>query len=79
MVGPHPVHIQMGVARQDELVFLRRLGAGHQQLLCLAAGTFRQNAVQLVAAEQIGQGSANSFVKRPFPLRGQTDGELQLA
>ena len=54
MVRPHPVHIQMGMARQDELVFLRRLGAGHQQFLCLAAGTFRQNAVQLVTAKQIG-------------------------
>ena len=79
MVRPHPVQVDVGVARQDELVLLRRLLKGQQPLLAPETDAPGQDAVPGHGSCQVIHRLQDRRVKFPAPVLVEPDGEFQLA
>ena len=79
MVGPHPVHVNVGMARQDQLVLLGGIPAGKQEDFHLFADSAGQNSVGLHGVIQNIHGRADAAVKAAAMLLIQPDGKFQLA
>ena len=77
-VGPHPVHIQVGVACQDELVFLRRRLQGQQLFLGLPADGPGQGALPGHGVGQVGKGFVNGAIEGAAVGFAEPDGEFHL-
>ena len=78
-IGPHPVHVQVGVTGQDQLVFLRRLLQGQQKLLGPAADGTGQGPLPCHFGGEKGQGVAYGAVEAASLGFTEPDGEFHLA
>ena len=76
--GPHPVHVDVGVTRQNELIAFRVGGEGKQRLLCPPRRGFRHRPVLLQRPFEDGERGAHLPVVLPVQGRGETDRELDL-
>ena len=77
--APHPVHVDMGVGRQDQLVLLGILPHGGQHLLRLGAVGLGQGAVLFYRGQQVLQHLVQKAVILLLLRAGKPHGEFQLA